>query len=392
MFKKILIVDDSQVQRGLIKAMCHQLPNIETLEASDGRWASRLLQMQNDIDLVITDLNMPGMDGIELLQQLARDATPPAVLLISGYKPELLEGCVLAAVQLGISRVAQMAKPLNPEKMQATIHSLLDEQPDEGSTTQALPLIEIINGLAHNQFCAHYQPIWRIGDRKLMQCEALARWQHPQRGLLGPAFFIDRLEHDGYISLLTRRIAQTSMDLLRQLAPKDTLHVSLNLARPQLNDAELLDRIEHELRLRRLSPAQVKLEITETTAFTDRGNTLATLLRLRMRGFALSLDDFGTGHTSLEDLKDLPFTELKLDRSLIHHIHRNPRCQSIVDGIVQIGEHLGMQLVAEGIEDEADMHYLERYPQLLAQGFLLSKPMSGTDLLELLSKMQRNSA
>ncbi len=377
----ILIAEDSTSQREALAALCRTLPDVEVHEASDGRWAAQLARQLEQLDLVITDINMPGMDGIELMQQLSRHVHLPSLLLLSGHVPELLSNCMRAAEELGFANIAYLAKPIEIDTLLQEVQQLLLRRQSPGVDEQAIPLSEIFTGLAHNQFCAHFQPIYNQRQHRAVQVEALARWQHPAYGLLGPASFIDRLEHEGFIVLLTRRIVQTSLDLLTRNPWAQDLRLSINLSRGLLDDADFFDWLIKEVEERRIPPRQIVLEITETMAFSNLGNTLAALLRLRLRGFELSLDDFGAGHTNLEQLKDLPITELKLDRTLIKSIHQAHRTQSILDGIIQIGQQLKLRMVAEGIDNPHDLAYLQgRYPELELQGFYLGRPVASSEL------------
>ncbi|XZG71650.1 EAL domain-containing response regulator [Chitinibacteraceae bacterium HSL-7] len=381
---RILIAEDSRVQRQLIRRVCEELPGVTVYEAANGAWAMQQVRLLGEIDLVISDLNMPGMDGVELLQRLSTHPYVPALILVSGYAPQLLENCKRAAEELGIAHIAHLSKPLDTDLLLKTASELLQRR-KAPSTALAedespLPLIDIIKGLAHNEFRPYFQPIFELASGRLVQCEVLARWQHPELGVLSPARFINRLDSDGHLTLLTRRMAQSAFDLLQRDVAKSRLRLSLNLSRSQLEDRELLDWLEEQLQMRGLRTSQIVLEITETSAFANLGKTLTTLLHLRLRGFELSLDDFGTGHTALEHLRDLPITELKFDRSLIKDIHQNARCQSIIHGMVRIADELGLRMVAEGIDDEADLAYLrEHHSHLDVQGFLLGKPMSAQD-------------
>ncbi|WP_170252444.1 EAL domain-containing protein [Vogesella urethralis] len=377
----ILIAEDSTSQREALAALCRTLPDVEVHEASDGRWAAQLARKVERLDLVITDINMPGMDGIELVQELSRHIHVPSLLLLSGHVPDLLANCMRAAEELGFSNIAYLAKPIDVENFLQEVQQLLLNRHGNNTAERAIPLSEIFTGLAHNQFCAYFQPIYSQHDQRAVQVEALARWQHPAYGLLGPASFIDRLEHEGFIVLLTRRIVQTSLDLLSRNPWAHDLRLSINLSRGLLDDTEFFDWLIKEVEERQIAPRQIVLEITETMAFQNLGNTLAALLRLRMRGFELSLDDFGAGHTNLEQLKDLPITELKLDRTLIKSIHQAHRTQSILDGIIQIGRQLKLRMVAEGIDNPHDLAYLQgRYPDLELQGFYLARPVASADL------------
>ncbi|UTH74687.1 EAL domain-containing protein [Chromobacterium sp. IIBBL 290-4] len=377
----ILIVEDSPVQRQMLAELCRTLPNAEVYEASDGRWAVQMMQKLPQIDLVITDINMPGMDGIALAQTLSGMVRLPALMFLSGDVPELLEGCLLAAEKLGFSRVDSMAKPLDPPIFFAKVQKLFQSRRYRSGPDVSIPLSEIMTGLAHNQFCAYYQPIFSQHRREATQLEALARWRHPRHGLLGPQYFIDRLEHEDAIALLSRRMAQTTLDFLDRNSWARSLRMSLNLSRGLLHDNEFLDWLLQEVEKRGIPPARLVLEITETLAFNNLGHTLASLLRLRMRGFELSLDDYGTGHTTLEHIRNLPLTELKLDRSLINNIHRDRRNRSILDGTVAMGSELGLRMVAEGIESRLDLEFLQQhYPMLELQGFYLCRPMPAAQL------------
>ncbi|SCK25250.1 EAL domain-containing protein [Vogesella sp. LIG4] len=389
----ILIAEDSSSQRSMLAALCQLLPDVEVHQASDGRWALQTARQLEQLDLVITDLNMPGMDGIELIEQLSRLVQMPTLLLLSGHVPELLAGCMRAAEELGFPAIAYLAKPIDVDVFQAEVQRLLLAAKRPTSAERAIPLAEIFSGLAQNQFCAFFQPIYSQTEHRAVQVEALARWQHPAYGVIGPASFINRLEHEGFIVLLTRRIVQTSLDLLARDPCAHDLRLSINLSRSLLEDAEFFDWLVQEVESRGLQPQRIVLEITETMAFSDLGHTLVTLLRLRMRGFELSLDDFGTGHTNLEQLKELPLTELKLDRSLIRGIHQAPRSQSILDGIIRIGRELKLRMVAEGLDNRHDLAYLQgRYPDLELQGFLLSVPVSADELARHLGMDQPDSA
>lgn len=384
----ILLADDSPSQLAVLAEICRQLPEANVHEASDGSWALRLSRELPQLDLVITDLNMPGMDGVEFIQHLSRHTHLPPLLLISADVPELLSNCVRAAEALGFPVVGHLEKPVQPDVFLTLIQQLVLQHKAyllHLPNKRSMSLAEIIQGLAHNQFCAYYQPIYRQEDGHADQVEALARWRHPTKGILPPSCFIDRLENEGHIILLTRRMVQTSLDLLARTNIDPDLKVSLNLSRSLLQDAGFFDWLVDQVALRKLSPARVVLEITETMAFADMGHTLATLVRLRMRGFELSMDDFGTGHTNLEQIKDLPLSELKFDRSLIKDIYQSPRSQAIVDGMARIARELSMRMVAEGLDNEQDYDFIHRHhPDVHLQGFLFCRPVAANVLSQFL--------
>jgi len=379
--RKILIAEDNPSQVSVLKLFCEQLDNVLVRIAYDGVQACDISNETTALDLAIVDLHMPNMDGIQLVEKLARRPQLPALILISGNYSDLLSTSKQAAQELGFTRIGQLTKPIDKDELKLEIANLLDVSASNFVVDSNLPLIDIVTGLARNQFCAYYQAIYDLTSKKAVQIEALARWIHPQHGVIPPGSFIATLEHEGMISLLTRRIVQTSLDLLIGLADAGDLKVSINLSRKLLVDDEFIEWLIDQVQLRRIAFSRIVLEITETMAFSNAGHTLAALIRLRMRGFELSLDDFGTGHTTLEHIKNLPITELKFDRSIVKDIHKNNRSQNIISGMAKIADGLGFRMVAEGIDNSQDLNYLRKHHHNInLQGFLLCKPVPASAL------------
>ncbi|NWK79905.1 EAL domain-containing protein [Aquitalea sp. LB_tupeE] len=379
---RILIAEDNNSQLLLLKAFFDGFEGVDVKLARNGTQAVAFSNQMASIDLAIIDLHIPKMDGIQILERLARRSQLPAVIIISGNYSDLLSAGKRAANELGLLRVACLPKPICPDKLKAEMQSLLQHNRlpvMEGN----MPLIEIVNGLARNQFCAYYQPIYDMRSGQAVQVEALARWLHPQMGVINPAAFISTLEHECMLSLLTRRIVQTSLDMLLAQGSHSNLKVSINLSQELLLDNEFTDWLIGEVELRKIRFSRVVLEITEKLGLSDSGYTLSAIIRLRMRGFGISLDDFGVGSTTLEHIKDLPITELKFDKSIIQGICHDYRCQSIVSGMTSIASSLGIEMVAEGVDNIHDLQYLKsKHPAIRMQGFYLCKPSPADVLTE----------
>ena len=379
---RILIAEDNNSQLLLLKAFFDGFEGVDVKLARNGTQAVAFSNQMASIDLAIIDLHIPKMDGIQILERLARRSQLPAVIIISGNYSDLLSAGKRAANELGLLRVACLPKPISSDKLMAEMESLLQRKISpvvDGN----MPLIEIVNGLAKSQFCAYYQPIYDMTTGKAIQVEALARWIHPHIGMISPAAFISTLEHEGMMSLLTRRIVQTSLDMLVGLGGRSALKVSINLSQDLLLDNEFTDWLIEQVELRKIKFSRIVLEITEKLGLSDSGYTLSAIIRLRMRGFGISLDDFGVGSTTLEHIKDLPITELKFDKSIIQGICHDYRCQSIVSGMASISSSLGFEMVAEGVDNIHDLQYLKnKHPAIRMQGFYLCKPTPAAALLE----------
>jgi EAL domain-containing protein (putative c-di-GMP-specific phosphodiesterase class I) len=213
--------------------------------------------------------------------------------------------------------------------------------------------------------------------------ETLMRWQHPDLGIVPPGQFIPLLEQ----SLL---IAPATLDLIDLTLIQNrawhatglTTPVSINLSTQLLSDTAFIDEMLRLVRIHAIDPGLLTFEVTETAIMTDLEQSIGNLARLRMKGFGLSIDDFGTGFASMRQLSQAPFTELKIDRSLVHDSHRRPQLRLVLETIVRLASNLGLILVAEGIEDANDWRLLRSLHCEIAQGYLIARPMPGSQLVD----------
>jgi diguanylate cyclase (GGDEF)-like protein len=255
------------------------------------------------------------------------------------------------------------------------------EEEQNTSTRERLSLLgELRQAIADNQIVLHYQPKVALPDVSLVGVEALARWQHPQRGLLPPSEFIPVAESTGLIVPLTLSVLRTAISQLAQwrAAGHDfTVAVNLSprcLAEPDLTGQVLALLGEHDVPGRCL-----ELEITEDTLAHDPDRALATLTALHAAGIQISIDDFGTGYSSMAYLRRLPVSELKVDRSFVMGMLRQGDDEVLVRSLVELGHNLGLTVVAEGVEDQATLDALSRFGCDVAQGFHLGRPVSASE-------------
>jgi diguanylate cyclase len=254
---------------------------------------------------------------------------------------------------------------------------------NEADLSAPLRLVEELRAaFAENQLVLYFQPKLDLQTANLQGVEALVRWQHPLRGLLAPDEFLPQAERYGLMRRLTDCVLAIALDQIAdwQRTGLDTT-VAVNISASNLLDLGLPDQIRTLLTVHNLKPSCLTLEVTETTLMVDPMRATELLARLQAVGVRVSIDDYGTGYSSLARLRELPVNELKLDRSFLTGIGSDPRATAIVRSTVELAHSLGLTLVAEGIETEQDRTILRDLSCDLGQGYHLARPMPGHDLL-----------
>jgi diguanylate cyclase (GGDEF)-like protein/PAS domain S-box-containing protein len=242
--------------------------------------------------------------------------------------------------------------------------------------------------VARGEFLVYYQPIVRLENGRITGFEALARWQHPERGVLLPGEFIDLAEETGLIvpmnRWLLREICQQARIWHARCAADPPLTLTTNITSKELAQEDLVISIRRTLQQTAMSPRHVQLEIRETVAMADAENAAGVFSRLKALGVSLSIDDFGTGYSSLSRLQGLPLDTLKIDRSFISGMHDDADKREIVRVIVMLGQQLGMKVLAEGTETAEQVKYLKGLGCDYAQGYFFSKAVDASGFEELL--------
>ena len=234
-----------------------------------------------------------------------------------------------------------------------------------------------------DQFLLHFQPQVDLNTGMVVAVEALVRWQHSRLGFIGPDLFIPLAESSGLIDELTPLVLDAALtECARWTAQGHRINVAVNISARNVENAELPHLVASALRLHGVAPAQLILEITESTVMGDSGRTLPVLHQLAELGLSLSLDDFGTGHSSLAYLHQLPVAEIKIDRSFILGLDSvdSTSSRALIRSIAGLGKALGLRVVAEGVEDEHRLAELREFGCDIAQGYHISRPLPAPDL------------
>ncbi len=242
---------------------------------------------------------------------------------------------------------------------------------------------EIEQAVTRREWVLHYQPKVSLLSGDLLGMEALVRWNHPTHGLVFPDNFIGMAEECGAIDALTEWVLRAAVDRLAQwIAEGLALQIAVNVSMDNLRTPGFADRAGRVVRDAGMSPSNVTFEITESQAMSPSPAPLESLVRLRLQRFKLSIDDFGTGHSSLAQLRDVPFTELKIDRGFVHGARGNQIIRPMLEGSVGIAKRLGLVSVAEGVETQQDWDFLREIECDVAQGYFIGRPMHPNHLPE----------
>ncbi len=391
-----LVVEDDDFQRRTVVRMLRSLGAREVLEAGNGKQALESIRDAALVDLVVCDLDMPEMDGMEFMRHLGQANSAVSVIIASVQELPLLNSVKKMARAYGVRLLGLIEKPVTLKGLETLIalHELPKLQSARVSAdAPVFSLEQILHGVQEKQFEPFFQPKVALATGKVLGAEALARWRHPEHGLVGPNAFIAPLEHSGKIDELTLVMLQKAALACRTWREREMeLTVSVNLSLVSLADTKLANRITEIVRSAGLDPHYMILEITETAAMTEVAPALENLTRLRMRGFGLSVDDYGTGFSSLRQLTRAPFTELKIDQGFVTGCGANPSARAIVESSVEMARRLNITSVAEGVETQADWDVLLAVGCDLAQGYFIAKPMQESEFLTFCAAKARAEA
>jgi EAL domain-containing protein (putative c-di-GMP-specific phosphodiesterase class I)/CheY-like chemotaxis protein len=380
-----LVAEDHAFQRKALVRMLQGLGAEVVLEAEDGRAALDLFaDLTQPVDIIFLDLDMPHMDGMEFIRHVGESGVPVSLVLSSALDAALVSSVETMARAYGIHLLGAVEKPVTPQKLAALLarHGRAAPQ-KKGGAMEQMAVADIAAGMAAGQFEAFLQPKVLLSTAEVVGAESLVRWRHPERGLIPPAAFVPTIESSGMIDDLTWLMLDQSAALVSSwLKTGREYSLSVNLSLRSLETPSLAERITDRVRAQGVDPRFIVLEVTETAAMTDVGRCLENLVRLRMKGFGLSIDDYGTGYSSMQQLARVPYTELKIDQSFVMGASSQPRLRVMLESSMQMAQKLGLQAVAEGVETRRDWNLLAELGCHMAQGYYIAKPMPAAEFLD----------
>lgn len=353
--------------------------------------ASVLARIGGDEFALICESVTSAMDAVGVAERLIQACKAPFTLA---------ENQVFISVSVGVCLYPFAGESV--EEIMRNADSALHKAKDSGRETFAFYTAEMTEqanqrirvaselrrALENEELDVHYQSVYELSGQKLVGCEALVRWNHPTQGPIAPNEFIPIAEESGLISALDAWVLNKACKQMQQwLAMEyDLKFVAVNLSSRSLSEEGLAEKVEATLKRNQLDARFLELEVTESTVMESPEGADAALCGLREIGIRLAIDDFGTGHSSLGRLKSLPVHKLKIDRSFITNLPSDNEDVAIVQAILALGASMGLDVQAEGIEQEEQVQFLQQCQCTLGQGYLLGRPVPADEFTVLLAK------
>lgn len=388
---KILVIDDDTFICRLLGRQLNMLgfPDVEQYEHASHA-VHRLESRPDEVELIFCDLQMPDMDGIEFIRQLAHLGYRGVLVLVSGEDERILQSAERLARAHRLRVAGTLFKPVASDQLHRLLQGLPGTSQDRSTTSASYSAMALAEAMANGQLINHYQPKVDLQSGALVGVETLVRWQHPQDGLVYPDQFIPLAEDHGLIDdLIQVVLQQTLQDARTWLQAGHPLQLAVNVSMDNLVRLDFPEFVAEAARAAGVAPSLLILEVTESHLMSNPQAALDILTRLRLKRIGLSIDDFGTGHSSLAQLRDIPFTELKIDRSFVHGAWRNSALRTILSASLDMARRLGMHTVAEGVEDKDDWDYLRNAGCDVAQGWFIAKAMPADRLLPWLAEWEQ---
>lgn len=382
----MLLVEDDEFQRKLLTTQLESLGVKEVIPFTNGLEAIDQIKIRELYDaLILLDLNMPIMDGVTFVSLLKDTPFRGSILLVSGEDERIRESTSRISKSYGLKVLGSLKKPISKEQLGSFLQKPLENdtpvkraRPERKKYSVERFRQAVQTGELYNE----YQPKVDVKTGKLYGVEALVRWAHPDDGRVPPNEFISLAEENGLIEQLFEEVIDSAFSDWWQWAEEGLdISLALNVSIENLQTVNFIKFIENKIQETAFPAEKLILEITESTLMKEYELVLNILTRLRLRQVNLSIDDFGTGHSSMIQLRDIPFNELKLDRSFVHDASSDRVSQEIIHASMQLAQKLDIKTVAEGVEDMDDWNFLLKSDCDLAQGYFIGKPMPAASLL-----------
>jgi len=380
-----MVVEDHDFQRQLAIRYLGDLGIPGALGAENGREAlNQLLSLDGPVDLILSDLDMPEMDGVEFISRVALNKLAHAVIVVSGLDPAILHTVETMARAYGIQVLGAINKPLTPEQLAACLARL---NPGTGAAAAppgaSIGAEDLRGGLAGREFIPLFQPKVSLASGDLLGVETFARWFRPGHGVLLPQEFLPFVEKAGLMMDLTESMLVQACENLGAWTERGLgLKAAVNVSTLSLTDPAVADRLEDLVQMQGCDPHQLILEIVETGVASDLAPVLNVLARLRLKGFGLSMESIGSGFSVLHQLSNMPFTELKIDQASMREAQEQDWNRTLVDLSLEMARRLNLRTVAERIETRVDWDTAQAHGWDEAQGFFISRPLPGHQIPE----------
>jgi EAL domain-containing protein (putative c-di-GMP-specific phosphodiesterase class I)/ActR/RegA family two-component response regulator len=381
----VLVVDDDPVVLMQMKPMLAGIGVAEVFTARNGIEAIMVMNRRAEqFSVVVCDLNMPEMDGVEMIRRFGQSGFRGGLILMSGADRQILSTVGKLAALQGLTVLGEIQKPATPQAMRELLSQSANLPVDRrlARNSAAMTPEAIRGGIARQEFSVWLQPKVNALTREPEGVEVLARWRQADGTYVPPDLFIVMAERAGLIGELSGVLLAKGLEVGARLhAAGFGLTISVNLSALWLDNLSLPDLMLRSVESVGLRPSDIILEVTETGVTKDVATALDVLTRLRLKGFGLSIDDFGIGYSSFEQLGRIPFTEMKLDRSFVNRGIQDSAARAILESSMAMAQKLSLSTVAEGVETEEELAMMREMGCGSVQGFLIAQPMPVEDLI-----------
>jgi len=379
--KKILVVDDSATMRDVLT---HHLQSGDYMvsTAFSGEQALEILKTEH-FDVIITDLEMPGLDGFALIRAISELDFDPGIILLSQHDPRVLQSAKELAMAYSVNVLGMLTKPIDRDHLLSTLNEVANTRSGvEAATETVLAESEFMRGLMTDGLSPVFQPKLDLKTGSIVGAEVFARWRSPSGGFLGASAVIKVAREKGYMDVLTYRMLELAMQQQGKWRKQgQEIALSINVSSENLRKTDFADVVSGLADQFEIDPGMVRLEVTESDLDVDTRVPLEVLSRLHMRGFGLALDDFGTGFASLLRLKKIPFHELVIDRQFVARMGDSETARIILETAIELSHKLKLNCTCEGVETEEQLAIVKELGADYAQGYLFGKPMSADEFL-----------
>lgn len=374
---RLLIIDD-EPRLGKIIAKGASMSGYQAAYTDRPDEFFRLLE-ESAPTVVIVDLQMPQTDGVEVLRRMAEMGCPAKVVVCSGIDTRTIETALRLGMELGLTMSGALNKPVRLAEIRGLLESLKSE-------SNELSVENLNTAMQNDELFLVYQPKVDLRSGRVAGLEALLRWRTASGVIIPPDSFIPFAEDQNLMSPLTDWVMQNAVgQLARWTAEGHQINLAINISAKNLFDLSLPDTMAGLCGEAGLHPNNFTLELTETATLDDAARMMDVLARFRIKEFSLSIDDFGTGFSSLTQLQQLPFSEIKIDKSFVIGMDKTKDSAIIAKTIVDMGHNLGLEVCAEGVETKPSLQLLQDFGCDYAQGYYLSKPLDASEMGEFLS-------
>ncbi|MFK8016980.1 MAG: EAL domain-containing protein [Gammaproteobacteria bacterium] len=349
--------------------------------------------LQEPVRTVVLELMLADVDGIELIRYFGSMIAPPDLVIVSDAEPRIRDAARRLANARGLTVRDVLGKAFaDYDQLTQVLRAPRDSPSRERGKARFVPTAaELRHGMANGEISVLFQPKVNISTLELISVEALARWLHPAHGSVSPGDFISVAEHHNLIGPLTDIVVQRAFASLRDWREQNLdTRLAINVSGASLANLKLPDHLARTTAHYGLSPERITVEITEGWIEQNPIDALDIMTRLRMKGFDLSIDDFGTGYSTMLRLKQVPFSELKLDQSLIRGAAADEVARLIVASSIELGRALGLHVVAEGVDNQDDWDLIVDLGCDEGQGYFIARPMSASAMLDWYRRWQQS--